>query len=262
LARINAGGHITLSLFVKVLLIIFSITVAISGLLILIRKWSIFPEHFRDRIQSQPFGFFATLYAFFLGFGIVTLWSNFVNVKSNVTWEAYHLLSSYRLAQALPDSEKFRQDLKEYVKTVLDQEWSSMEEGSMNEKANLLMGLVWDRFQKLKPADTQENPIFINIATNLNEAWRQRSSRGTALRGNLYQPIWVIIVFGLFTTIFSFYVMHLENNAIQIIFEFMVLFSLLACIYFIIDLNKPFSGLVKVSPNAFKEVYEIMLAHP
>ena len=137
-----------------------------------------------------------------------------------------------------------------------------MEEGSMNEKANLLLEMIWDHFQKLKPAKEQENPIFINIATNLNEAWLQRSSRSTALRGNLYQPIWVIIVFGLFTTIFSFYFMHLENNVIQIIFVSMVLFCLLACIYCIIDLNKPFSGLVKVSPNAFKEVYETMLARP
>ena len=251
-----------MSLLIKVLLVIFAITLAISGLLILIRKWSDFPERFRDHIQSPPFGFFATLYAFFLGFAIVTLWNNFVTVKFNVTWEAYSLLSSYRLSLVLPNSEKFRQDLKEYVKTVLDKEWSSMEEGYMNEKANLLMESVWNRFQELKPADKQDNPIFVNIATTLNEARHQRLSRGIALSGNLYQPIWVIIVFGLFTTIYSLYFMHPEQNVIQMIFEFMVLFTLLACIYFIFDLDTPFSGLVKVAPDAFQEVYKAMLALP
>jgi hypothetical protein len=244
---------------IKVLLVIFSITLAITGLMFLIRRWSGFPERFRDHIQSPPFGFFATLYAFFLGFAIVTLWTNFVAVKFNVTWEAYSLLSSCRLSQALPNSEKFRQDLKEYVKTVLDKEWSSMAEGSMHEKANVLIESVWNRFQELKPADKQDNPIFVNIATTLNEARRQRLSRGIALSGNIYQPIWVIIIFGLVATIYSLYFMHPEQNVIQIIFEFMVLFTLLA-IYFILDLDTPFSGLVRVPPDAFQEVYQSMLA--
>ena len=38
-------------------------------------------------------------------------------VKYNVTWEAYSLLSSYRLSQSLPNSDKFRQDL---VKLLID----------------------------------------------------------------------------------------------------------------------------------------------
>jgi len=228
--------------------------------MMLIRRLTGVPERFRDRIQSPPFGFFATLYAFFLGFAIVTLWSNFVNVKFNVTWEAYSLLSSYRLSQSLPNSEKFRQELVTYVKTVLDKEWSSMEKGAMNEEANHLMESVWNRFQELKPADKQDNPIFVNIATTLNEARRQRLSRGLALSGNLYEPIWVIIIFGLFTTMFSLYFMHPEQNIIQIIFEFMVLFTLLACIYFITDLDTPFSGLVRVPADAFQDVYQSMLA--
>jgi hypothetical protein len=247
-------------LLLKVLLVIFSITLGISILLILIRKWSGFPERFRDHIQSLSFGFFATLYAFFLGFAIVTLWNNFVTVKFNVTWEAYSLLSSYRISQSLPNSDNFRKVLKEYVRTVLDKEWSSMAQGSMNDKANQLIESVWDRFQELKPADKQDNPIFVSIATNLNEARRQRLSRGIALSGNLYQPIWVIIIFGLVATTYSLYFMHPDPNVIQMLFEFMVLFIVLACIYFIVDLDTPFSGLVRVAPDAFQQVYNEMLS--
>ena len=249
-----------MTLLVQVLLVLISITLIISGAMLLMRRWTSFPESLRDRINSSPFGFFATLYAFFLGFAIVTLWSNFVNVKFNVTWEAYSLLSSYRLSQVLPNSDKFRQDLLKYVKTVLDQEWRSMAAGSMNEEANRLIEAVWSHLQELKPADKQDNPLFVSVATHLNEARRQRLSRSLSLTGNLYQPIWVIIVFGLIATVYSFYFMHPEQNLVQLIFEFMVLFTLLACIYFIIDLDTPFSGLVNVSPDAFQEVYKSMQA--
>jgi Protein of unknown function (DUF4239) len=247
-------------LLIKVLIVILTITLAISGLMVLVRKWLGFSDRFRDRIQSPPFGFFATLYAFFLGFAIVTLWNNFVTVKFNVTWEAYSLLSSYRLSQSLPNSDNFRKELKEYVKTVLDNEWSSMAQGSMNDKADHLIQEVWNRLQELKPADKQDNPIFINIVSSLNDARRQRLARATALSGNIYEPIWVIIIFGLIATTYSLYFMHPEPNAIQMIFEFMVLFIVLACIYFIIDLDTPFSGLVRVPPDSFREVYKEMLS--
>jgi len=249
-----------LTLLVQVLLVLISITLIISGAMLLMRRWTSIPESFRDRINSSPFGFFATLYAFFLGFAIVTLWTNFVNVKFNVTWEAYSLLSSYRLSQVLPNSDRFRQDLMKYVNTVLDKEWGSMAEGSMNEEANRLIDAVWSHLQELKPADKQDNPLFVSVATHLNEARRQRLSRGLSLSGNLYQPIWVIIVFGLIATVYSFYFMHPEHNLVQLIFEFMVLFTLLACIYFIIDLDTPFSGLVRIAPEAFQEVYRSMQA--
>jgi hypothetical protein len=247
-------------LLVKVLLVIFTITLAISGLLVLIRKWLGFSDRFRDRIQSPQFGFFATLYAFFLGFAIVTLWGNFVAVKSNVPQEAYSLLSAYRLSQLLPNSGKFRQELKAYIKTVLDDEWSSMGQGSMSDQADRLFGSIWQRFQELKPADKQDNTLYMNIANNLNDAQRQRLTRALALSGNLYQPIWVIIIFGLVATTYSLYFMQPEPNVIQMIFEFMVLFIVLACIYFIIDLDTPFSGLVRVLPDSFQEVYQKMLA--
>ena len=247
-------------LLVKVLLVIFTITLAISGLLVMIRKWVGFSDRHRDRIQSPQFGFFATLYAFFLGFAIVTLWNNFVFVKTNVTSEAYSLLSSYRISESLPNSADFRKELKAYVRAVLDDEWSSMAQDSMSGKANRLIDSVWDRLQAMKPADKQDNPIFVNIANHLNDAGRQRLSRAAALSGNLYEPIWVIIIFGLVATTYSLYFMHPDPNAIQMIFEFMVLFIVLACIYFIIDLATPFSGLVRVPPDSFQEVYTEMLA--
>jgi hypothetical protein len=247
-------------LLVKVLLVIFTITLAISGLLILIRKWLGFSDRFRDRIQSPPFGFFATLYAFFLGFAIVTLWNNFVAVKSNVPQEAYALLSAYRLSQSLPNSVNFRKVLREYTKTVAYNEWSSMADGSMNDQANHLIDSVWQSFQELKPADKQDNTIYMSIAGSLNEAQRQRQARALALSGNLYQPIWVIIIFGLVATTYSLYFMHPEPNVIQMIFEFMVLFIVLACIYFIVDLDMPFSGLVRITPDSFQHVYQAMLA--
>ena len=42
----------------------------------------------------------------------------------------------------------------------------------------------------------------------------------------------------------------------------MVIFLVLACIYFIFDLDTPFSGLITVKPAAFSTVYLRMLSLP
>jgi hypothetical protein len=42
----------------------------------------------------------------------------------------------------------------------------------------------------------------------------------------------------------------------------MVIFMVLACIYFIYDLDTPFSGLITVKPDAFRTVYLKMLSLP
>ncbi len=68
--------------------------------------------------------FFTTLYAFVIGFAIVTLWSAFLTAKTNVTREAESMMIVYRTAKHLPGSEPFRQAVASYVKTVIDVEWA------------------------------------------------------------------------------------------------------------------------------------------
>ena len=46
----------------------------------------------------------------------------------------------------------------------------------------------------------------------------------------------------------------------SLIYEFMVLFLVLSCIYFIYDLDTPFSGLIILKPGAFQAIYLKMLS--
>jgi hypothetical protein len=49
---------------------------------------------------------------------------------------------------------------------------------------------------------------------------------------------------------------------VSLIYEFMVLFLVLSCIYFIFDIDTPFSGLITVKPDAFQTAYLKMLSLP
>ena len=244
--------------FILLFFVILFICVLVSGALLLMRRKGGGRWRDQDHIQPSLFNFFTTLYAFFIGFAIVTLWSAFLTAKTNVTREADSLLIIYRTAKHLPGSEPFRQAVATYVKTVIDREFDAMEKGAMSPEAAQRFDDIWSRFYELVNDPNKSAELYSNIT----EASRHRSSRASTLRGNLYPPIWMILLFGLVAVIFGTYFINRAPTLISLIYEFMVLFLVLACLYFIFDIDTPFSGLINVQPEAFQTVYLKMLNSP
>jgi hypothetical protein len=79
---------------------------------------------------------------------------------------------------------------------------------------------------------------------------------------SFYPPVWVILFFGVVSVTFGLYFINREPTLVSLVYEFMVIFLLLSCIYFIYDLDTPFSGLINVKPEAFQTVYQRMLSLP
>jgi hypothetical protein len=244
--------------FLMLFSLITVISVVISGILLLIRRKSEGRWRHQEHIQSSVFEFFTTVYAFFIGFAIVTLWSAFLTAKTNVAQEAESMMIVYRTAKHLPDSEAFRQAVLKYVKTVIDDEWAEMGKDAMSPEALGHFEDIWTKFYEIKDHDNQTGQLY----TNLTEASRQRSSRVTALEGNLYSPVWVILIFGFISVVYGLYFINREPTVVSLIYEFMVIFMVLACIYFIYELDTPFSGIINVKPEAFRSVYQRMLSLP
>ena len=244
--------------FVILFSLITLISVVISGALLLIRRKG--GGRWRDQEHIQPsfFNFFTTLYAFFIGFAIVTLWSAFLTAKTNVTREADSMMIVYRTAKHLPGSGAFCQAVARYVKTVIDVEWGEMEKGAMSPEAGQRFEAVWSRYYELGGDPNKLGELY----TNLTEAGRQRSSRSALLQGNLYPPVWVILIFGFISVSYGLYFINREPTVVSLIYEFMVLFLVLSCIYFIYDLDTPFSGLIILKPDALQTIYLKMLSFP
>ncbi len=157
--------------------------------------------------------FFTTIYAFFLGFAIVTLWSAFLTAQANVTREADSLLIAYRLSKTLPNSEAFRRSLADYVKSVVEDEWPAMAAtDAMSEKTQNFLEKLWDNFILLKPADKSDNDLYLEIGNRLSVANQQRLSRALLTQGNLYPPVWVIIIFGFLTVLYGLFFNHIQQK--------------------------------------------------
>jgi hypothetical protein len=250
-----------MALFFMIFSSILALSLALTGLLYLLRRRFAAEGVTYEYLHPSVFSFFTTIYAFLLGFAIVTLWSTFLITEANVTREADALLIAYRLSKIMPDSGAFRLSLLNYVQSVVEDEWPTMEASdTMNEKTEHYLQKVWDTYVLLRPAAKGDLDLYLAIGNGLSEAARLRLSRAISTQGNLYPPVWVIIVFGFLAILFGLYFNHFQQNRVRLCFDFMVIFLVLCCIYFIYDIDTPFSGCITVKADIFKHVHAQMLA--
>ena len=244
--------------FVFIFFLILLASSLFSGVLLLIRRR--FGQRLKDQeyIHSSIFDFFTTLYAFFIGFAIVTLWSTFLTAKADVNREATTIISAYYASRNLPNSEPFRQALKNYVKTVVEDEWPQMGQDSMSEAASRRFDDVLAKFSAIS-GDSDKLGAIYNSLTEVN---RLRLSRSVMMKGNLYPTVWIILIFGFGAMVFGFVLLNRHQTALSFIFELIVFFMVLSCLLFIWDINTPFSGFITVKPDTFQLIYQKMVRLP
>ena len=241
-----------------IIFLIFIISALVSGSLLLIRRRFGHRLKSQEHLNSSIFSFFTTLYAFFIGFAIVTLWSTFITAKANVNREADALMVAYYTSRSLPNSQDFRQSLKDYVQNVLEDEWPEMKKDSMSQEAGQRFDDVLAKLVVLTGDADKIGAIYGSLA----EAGRQRLSRATTVQSNLYPMVWIILIFGFGTVVFGLYLLNRQQTTVSLIFEFIVIFVVLICLFFIYDIDTPFSGFITVQPDAFSTVYQKMLRFP
>lgn len=236
-------------LYLSVFGAIFALSLAIPAALSRLRRRTLVRAGVTRRLFSpEIFSLFATVYAFFLGFSIATLWSNYNAAKSDVTLEAAACLNTYRLSYSLPGGEGLRASLDAYLTSVLDDEWPQMRAtNTMSERTAALFEDAWRALRAAKPQDKADNTFHAAVGQGLADMGRLRLARAQALSGNLYPPVWVVLVFGLFAVLVGLFLTNPEQTKSQMAMEVIVGFLIFSCLFFISDIATPFSGIIIIS---------------
>lgn len=221
-------------------------------------------EHTLDLSQrnllATNFGFFATLYTFFLGFAVMTLWQNYSDVDTKLTQETDLLVVEYRLSHSLKDTDRLRALLEEYAAVVAEDEWPAMNLGRGSAKAAELYEHIWRETSRLRPGKMEDQFIYSIMLNNLVEVNKLRHARLLQVGGNLYFPLWVILYLGVGFTIVSFYFANVEDKTCDAVYMVTILVMVYANLYLVITLDRPFGGSLCLSPERFLEALQTMRA--
>jgi hypothetical protein len=209
-------------------------------------------------IAGYIYGILGTIYAVILGFSVVFLWEQYHDADGIADREASQLSDLHRLAQVMPAEQQtaFIQSLKKYCTLVIDEEWPLMDQGKPSAKAHEQLLEIWQKGQALNPATEEEKIIegkIVDTLANLDDA---RRSRLLAARSSLPGPLWFVLFAGAVITIGFSYLFGIKNFIAHTVITTLLAASVGLGLFLIAALEGPFSGCLRISPEAFSAVLE------
>jgi hypothetical protein len=235
-----------------------SILISLLGLW-LVRKFAPFEiMEGHKEIAGFIYGILGTIYAVILGFSVIFLWEQYHDAEMVADREASQLSNLHRLAQALPEDRQdvFSLSLEKYCRLVIDEEWPLMDQRKPSAKTHEQLLDIWRKGQALDPGTEREKIILDKIVDTLSNLDDARRGRLLAARSSLPKPLWFVLIAGAALTIGFSYLFGIRNAIAHTVITIFLAASIGLGLFLIAALEGPFSGSLRLPPEAFTAVLE------
>jgi hypothetical protein len=214
----------------------------------------------RLTINNEIAGFkFATvgvLYAVLLAFVIIVVWEKFSDAETNVVREAGAAENLYRLSQGLGDFDgaDLRKSVATYLKAAMSDDWPAMDKGGVNAGGPAKQAL--DRIYRMLAVvnDQRDRALIVEIFSQLDRMTEARRSRLIAAEGAVPNVIWLVLLGGAAVTISFTFFFGTESLLAQTMMTALLALLIFSELLVVIEIDRPFTGAVKVHPTALAEV--------
>jgi Protein of unknown function (DUF4239) len=224
------------------------------------------PEHLIPHHDVAGFliAVVGVIYAVVLGFVVVTVWVSFDTAQRTADLEASDAAELFTLARAFPQPARghLEHSLADYAFEVRDREWPLLSSGNQDQRARqIYLTAVEEIMQQphghASVADEVERvPLQDRALSTLHDLSTHRRERlidaGTRLPTALYAALVVGAVFVL-AFVFLFGV---ERTALQLTMTAIIAASIGLLFGVIVCLDRPYSGAMRVSPDAWTLIIE------
>jgi len=232
---------------------IFFITLSVLGFLLVHKYIHHTKRKEHNDIAGFVFGTVGVIYAVLLAFIVVTVWSEYTDTEKNINLEASHIVDIYRNADAFPDSIKneIHTACLQYLNNHIEYEWSAMKKFSTSEEANASFIKLWQIHQAYIPQTDFENLWYAESVKELNVLGDARTHRINAINYNIAPFMWFVLIMGAVITIGISYLFGTMNKWAHLIMIIGLSTSICMVLVLVESLVHPFSGIIKIAPDAF-----------
>ena len=198
----------------------------------------------------------SVVYAVLLAFIAVATWESFATAETIVQTEASFIGNLYRDTEGFPDSigAPIRTELRHYVDAVVREEWPRQRQGEVPENGWAPLRRLHGELVRFQPQTPGETVVEAEFLRSLNELYKARTARLTAVRGHVPGVIWWIIAAGGALTTGFTYLFGFHNFRMHLTMTAAVAAALSLVVVLILALDWPFRGEVSISPDAYVEV--------
>lgn len=240
-------------------------TLGIMAATVVVRRrvrWELLAEH--NSLGVDIWARLGTLYAILLGFVVVIAWQQLGEVKQILANEASTIVTLHREAGGFvePHRGRVRQALEAYTRSIIDEEWSTMEIGQSSVRTESHLDALWLTFGEYEPLTARETTAYEGAHGRLPDLTRQRSLRLLSSGAAIPGVLWVLLVAGAAMNIAFALLMGMRSLRTQVAMNGMLTAMLSATLFLIVMLDRPFTGDVRAEPTVFEEALRLMEPSP
>src|SRR6516225_5599852 len=210
-------------------------------------------------IAGFKFGTIGALYAVLLAFAIIVVWEKYSDTELRVVQEAGAAENIYRLSEGLSDNARVAvlRSLANYLKTAINVDWPTMDQGTTGTRGT--RGATRQSldavYAALVSSSGQGNSSVVSeMFRQVDLITQSRRARLVLSEGAVPKVLWPILLGGAAITIgFTFFFVT-RMLLTQVLMTALLAILILSELLIIVSIDRPFSGAVKIGPNALAAV--------
>jgi len=235
-------------------IVVASMLLSIIGLLLVRRNVPTEWLRRHHELAGYYFQILGTIYAVLIAFAIYEVWVGFKDAGSSLEHEATEVADLSRLSTAMPTEirRNITLALMEYLNAVVDDEFPAMAQGRNSERTWTAVTRLWNTYGSLPVNDLRLQSYFNESLMHLTRLSDLRRTRLFTSNGTTPWILWVLLtVSGVLLVVFSYFVGH-ESITTHAVMTACLAAVIAFCMFLILSLDRPYSGVVKVTPRCFR----------
>jgi uncharacterized membrane protein len=232
------------------------VLVSVAGLVLVQRMVPIELRKQHNDVAGFIYAVLGIAFAVLLGLVVVAAWEQFQTARNTTEREASELAEVFWLGHRLPEVEGHRlQELtRSYARVVVDEEWPLMARGGSSPRAWELIDEIRLTVQNLNPDTEAEQVLYDQGLERVYDLADARRDRLLDAREGIPTILWVVLVVGAIVTVGFTYLFGLDDTTTHMLMVALLALVIGLILFTIGSLEYPFSGNVRLGPDAFELV--------
>jgi len=232
------------------------VLVSVAGLVLVQRLVPIELRKQHNEVAGFIYAVLGIAYAVLLGLVVVASWEQYQTARNTTEREASELAELFWLGHRLPEAEGHRlQELaRSYARVVVDEEWLLMARGDSSPRAWALIDEIRLTVQDMNPDTEAGQVLYDQGLERVHDLADARRDRLLEAREGIPPILWVALVVGAIVTVGFTYLFGLDDTTTHTLMVALLALVIGLILFTIGSLEYPFSGNVRLGPEAFEQV--------
>jgi hypothetical protein len=241
------------------IIVILSILLSIAGMYLVRQRIPFARLKDNNEVAGFIYSMIGIVYAVLLGFIVVVVWEKYSDTENSVQEEAVHISILLRDAQTLPEAARsqLQERLLIYAKSVVEEEWKTMAKGQSSPTTTDAYDKIWTAYYAIQPQSEREKIFYQESIKGLSDLSHSRRFRLLSSRSGMPVALWVLLIGGGVIAVGFTYLFGIESARTQMLMVASLAGLIGFILFLIISLDFPFSGDLRIEPEAIKGVIEL-----